>query len=201
MESYLRDYIGDRENREIIAISTKEQKSQISYIQTFYNVQRHIHNFTKSNAGICYEFDPCSIADIDAEYIRISRDVIVEWFNKNLFIFMAKSVLREDPNALFRFDLDNKKPDLFFETIIAEDVFHDYSVAASINTLHSEIWNEKSMDHEGSKFFKEMLANIDKAEQIKASIGLNGLTIKNLHYKNKAKNAFLDKKSLQKSEK
>jgi hypothetical protein len=187
----------DRYNKELFHAYEREVTFHISHSLLFHSLTKYMANFEKYEAGRCYDFNSYSIADIDAEYIRIPKTESFEWFKKSTMNFMFKSILSDNMSSILRYNSEGRNQDFLIEMLISEDVSHDYKVSVIINAFHTSICKEsKKIDDVKQSNLLEMINNAKNARSIVTKIGMPKNYAKNEHLMTKRVKAALNKKSL-----
>ena len=202
LESFLTSHMDDRYNKELINSYNKEVNIHISHILLVGSIRKHMANFTKFGAGNVYEFDSVGIADIDAEFIRIPKYDCIEWYKRSVFSFLAKAVLREQTDQLYKIDFLSSGREFFVEVWPSEDIQHDYKNARCIYTLHTPVGNKqlKWINQDITKM-KDMKKNTQECKEIVVkNLGIQPNYVKNGHLLNRElTNTLLNKNIVERS--
>ena len=200
LNSYLTEINNDRYNKELVASYTREINFHISHSLLFHTMKKYMANFEKCSAGRCYDFSSCRIADIDAEYIMLSRNSCYQWFKKIVLSFIFRTVLREASiNSLESVSPYSKNT--INEYLNCQLLYDQYNDSLILNSLHSNIMTEKSkLDLNYRASISDMVKSVKNAKAICAKINLPSNYSKNDHLLNRKGNIILDKKQIAKSE-
>jgi hypothetical protein len=192
----------DRYNKELVDFYTKGIHVHISHVLLVSSLTKHMANFTKFGAGGVYDYEPVGVADIDAEFIRIPKYECIEWYKRSILSFLAKAVLRDNKEELYRMRKSKTDKGLFVDAVSSEDILSDYQVASAIKTLHFD-FTDKDFDlvKQNMERMDKMAQNTVDGKAVLNQIGLSINYLKNTQLLNQSTtNALMDKKSIQRSQ-
>lgn len=87
----------NRYNKELVCIYNKEVDLHISPKFLCETIKREMANFVKCGAGNCFDEISLSIADIDAEFIRLPKKEATKWAKSLAISFLSSTSLHEAP--------------------------------------------------------------------------------------------------------
>lgn len=200
LQNYLTEINNDRYNRELYECYLHEQNYHISHSLLHYTLKKHMASFAKYSAGRNYDFNSCTIADIDADYIMIQQKVCTNWFKKGVFGFMFKTVLKfNDSDESIQLSTPKSKSQ-FNDFICSEDIHRNYYYTVIINSLHKNIRKDwKKYEENYIKSYGDMIGNVKNAKEAIHYASLPKNYSKNEHLISRSANFILDKRSIARS--
>ena len=157
-------------------------------------------NLQKYGAGSCYDYLSCNIADLEANYIRISQLECLQWFKKSVLQYLSSTVLRGDPKFLFICSINQGKMDMFHEAVYTDEIFRDCFVAFSTFSLHNSIVKGGKFIRFSTETLSRMQENYHTASNILNKLSMPSNYSKNSNLVLTNNDLLIDKRSLTQSQ-